>query len=403
MQLMAKLEGSASPQAQTQTAPETAEALPGTTASNLNAPRCDPAECRAVTDNALNARIQALEAQNAAERTTRLRNEITALANEGRLPLNAVENWLPLAVANETAIMTQLRAMPLNLPGGEPVNAVVELTSEDPREVSKAVENLWGGSTIHNAEVARERGIRRAGIIAKNMAKLIPYVSNTNTVSTDLKRTVILQQAIRAFAIRILPLSAFAVTFNGVRLQGTDKVAVPYFPLITTASTAFVAGTGYTTFVNSNSDAKTVTVDKRQYLGLTWTSAELARQPLMDLVMATQLIADQLGLDVVNDFLSIILQATYGASVKAEPAAAFDSDDVIDLKGVADVANWPAMGRSLILNSAYDVNLLKDQAIKNAMAFGDNSPIREGRIQRIAGFDYYPDAASQPTTKTSRA
>jgi hypothetical protein len=177
-----------------------------------------------------------------------------------------------------------------------------------------------------------------------------------------------------------------------VKLEGTDKVTVPYFALNTTGSTDFVAANGYDTFANTNQDAKTVTVDKRKYLGISWTSSELARQPFLDIGMDALLTGEQLGLDVVNDVLSLVTLATFGATVKAEPAASFDSDDVMDLKGVADTANWPGMGRSLLLNSTYDVNLLKDNAIKNAMAFGDNSPIREGRIVRIGGFDYFPDA-----------
>lgn len=341
-------------------------------------------------DNALTLRIQALEAQNANERTTRLRSELTAIANEGRIPLNSVENWLPLAVANEEKIMAQLRAMPVAQIGAEPSNAALEVVSEDPHEVSKAIEKLFGKG-IHNVDVSKERGLKRAKIINANLAKLISFIQNTNTVSTDLKRTVILQQMIRAFAIKVMPLQAFSTVFNAPRLEGTDKVAVPYFPLITTGSTDFVAGTGYTTFVNTNSDSKVVTVDKRKYLGLTWTSSELARQPFLDIGMASLLIGQQLGLDVVNDVLSLITAATFGASILAQPAAAFDSDDVMDLKGICDGLNWPDVARSLLLNSAYDVNLLKDNAIKNAMAFGDNSPIREGRIVRIGGFDYYPD------------
>lgn len=356
----------------------------------LNAAPAAPSIAQSPEFIAVQNQVKALEAQNAAERTTRLRGELTAIGNEGRIPLNSVENWLPLALANEATVMAQLRAMPINLPGAEPANAAPDVISEDPHEVSKAIDKLFGKG-IHNAITAREIGLKRAKIINANIAKLIGHIQNTNTVSSDIKRTVILQQMIRAFAIRVMPLSAFSTAFNAPRLEGTDKVSVPYFPLITTASTDFIAGTGYTTFVNTNSDAKAITVDKRKYLGLTWTSSELARQPFMDIGMASLLIGQQLGLDVVNDVLSLFTLATFGASVKAEPSASFDSDDVMDLKGVADGLNWPGMGRSLLLNSTYDVNLLKDNAVKNAMAFGDSGPIREGRIVNIGGFDYYPD------------
>jgi hypothetical protein len=97
----------------------------------------------------------------------------------------------------------------------------------------------------------------------------------------------------------------------------------------------------------------------------------------------------------VNDIPEPRYARDFGASVKAEPAAAFDSDDVMDLKGVADLANWPGMGRSLILNSAYDVNLLKDQAIKNAMAFGDNAQFVKAALFALVDLTTSPMLASR--------
>lgn len=338
---------------------------------------------------ALQESVKLLREQNEKEKKNRISAEIDGFITNDQLPAANREKYIVRAMADES-VLEEYRAMPSRPPGVEPLSNML-VVGEDPKQLEKAILRNFGGNVILTPEQSRERGRVRASIITQNWDRLMP-VMNTNTVSSDLKRTVILQQMIRAFAIKVLPLSAFSTVFNGIRLEGTDKVAVPYFPLITTASTAFNASNGYDTFVNSNSDAKTVTVDKRQYIGLTWTSSELARQPFMDMGMAAMLTADQLGLDVVNDVLSIILLATYTNTAYAQAAAAFDSDDVMELKGRADTANWPAAGRSLVLNSAYDVNLLKDGAVKNAMAFGDNSPIREGRILRIGGFDYYPDA-----------
>lgn len=265
---------------------------------------------------------------------------------------------------------------------------------EDPREISKSILNLWGKGpqTIENA---RDRGYERATIINREWHRLMPFLNaatSTHTISSDLKRTAILQQMVRAFAVRVLPLSAFCTTYNGVRLEGTDEVVVPYFPLITTASEDFVDANGYDTAHNTNSSAKKITVDARKYQLLTWTSAEFNRQPFMDIGAASMLVGEQLGIDAVNDVLSAVTISAFSGLGKSSPAGSFDSDDVADLKGVADAANWPYSGRSLMLNTAYDVNLLKDPSIKTALAFGDTDPIREGRIKRISGFDYYPDA-----------
>lgn len=345
------------------------------------------------TIKALQDAVTALTEQNKNERKSRVTNAVNKAAEEGRIPANQAETWVKRAMADET-VLTDLAALPERLPGYDPV--AVQITAEDPKSIEKGIMRLWGQKPQQDEEAminqARKSGLERAKIINQNFKRLWEYIVNTNTVATDLKRTVILQQMIRAFAIRILPLKAFCSVFNGVRLQGTDKVAVPYFPLITTTSVDFNASNGYDTGVNTNSDAKTVTVNKRKYQRLSWTSSELARQPFMDLGMAALLAGEQLGLDSVNDVLSAVTIANFATVGKSSPAGSFDSDDVIDLMGSADTANWPGAGRSMILNSAYDVNLLKDNAIKSAMNFGDNGPIIDGRITRVGGFQYFKDA-----------
>jgi ATP-dependent protease ClpP protease subunit len=337
----------------------------------------------------IRADLDTMRSERDAERKLRVTASVIEAVAESRIPANQQDNWVRRALADET-VLNDLRELPSRPPGGEPVSVGIENLGDDPKNIERAVLSLWGKG-IHGPVDSLARAKARAEIINKNMSRILP-VMNTNTVSSDLKRTVILQQMIRAFAIRVLPLSAFSTVFAGIKLEGTDKVAVPYFALDTTASHEFVAANGYDTFGNTNSDAKAITVDNRFYQGLSWTSSELIRQPFMDVAMGAMLKAEQLGLDVVNDVLSLVTAATYGAASLAGAAAAFDSDDVIDLKGVADLANWPASGRSMVLNSAFDINLLKDSAVKSANQFGDSAPIREGRIVRIGGFDYFPDA-----------
>lgn len=343
--------------------------------------------------DAATAALNEIKTERDKEKKSRITNVINKAVEENRLPAAQAQKWIDRAMRDDT-VLDDIAALPVVPPGAEPAAPLVDVKEEDPREISKGILALWGKG-VQTLEATKTRAMQRANIISQQLCRLMPFLNaatSTNTVSSDLKRTVILQQMIRAFAIRILPLGAFSTVFNGIRLQGTDKVAVPYFPLITTASEDFVAATGYNTAHNTNSDAKTITVDKRKYQLITWTSAELSRQPFQDIGQASMLVGEQLGLDVVNNVLSAVLIAAFPGLAKSSPAGSFDSDDVADIKGVCDVANWPAGGRSLILNSAYDINLLKDAAIKSALNFGDNSPIREGRIQRIMGFDYFPDS-----------
>lgn len=268
------------------------------------------------------------------------------------------------------------------------------IIKEDPRNLAEALGKLDKLNRWTPTE-ARALGVMRRDLIAANREGLQAMVMNastsTNTVSSALKLNVILDQSVRAFAIKTLVLSAFSAVFEGVRLAGTDKVSVPYFPLVTTASVDFNPANGYDTHHDSSSDAKEITVDKRKYQSLSVTSSERARQPFLNTAQNSILRAEQLGIDIVNDVLAWITAGRFSAAVLTSMASSFDSDDCATLKGIADGLNWSGK-RALVLNSDYDVNLLKDSAIKNAMAFGDNGPVQEGRIMRISGFDYFPDA-----------
>jgi hypothetical protein len=265
-----------------------------------------------------------------------------------------------------------------------------QITSESIQDISTGIMSKMP-LHIDSPQAALRLGHERAAIINAHLSRLIP-VMDTNTVSSDLKRTVILQQSVRAFAARILMLTAFSSALGAIKLEGTDQVAVPYFSLDTVTSNDWNPAVGYNTFGDTNSDSKLITIDKRKWLGLKWTSSEFARQPFMSLGKNAELKTEQLAKDVVNDVLSLITAANFGASVKAEPSSAFDSNDVVDLKTVADTANWPTSSRSLILDSTYDNALLKDNAIKNALNWGDNQPVQEGRIFRISGFDYFANS-----------
>ena len=101
------------------------------------------------------------------------------------------------------------------------------------------------------------------------------------TINSALKRDVLLQTAMRAFKNRILPILAFANKFESVPLQGTNIVTVPYISLASGASTDFVAGTGYTTANNQTIGVKQVTVNKRKYRMVAFTSDEWNRQPFL--------------------------------------------------------------------------------------------------------------------------
>lgn len=205
------------------------------------------------------------------------------------------------------------------------------------------------------------------------------------TISSELKLNVILDSALVALREALLPLNSFSTVFNSVPLQGTDKVSVPFFPLATDATSDF---DGTYSFSDSNAiNSREISVNKRKYQALSFTSAELARQPMFNPERIGFLKGRKLAEDILKDILSVVTLANYGAAIHTGAASAFDSDDLITIKTALDVAKWPKTSRTVILDNAYEGALLKDASIKNAYAVGTASAIQQGQLPQIAGFN----------------
>ena len=210
-----------------------------------------------------------------------------------------------------------------------------------------------------------------------------------NTIATELQLVTILETVMRAFKRRLLPLVAFSTVFRNVQLQGTNEVAVPYYPLDTDASTDFDPNVGYVTNGSNGTNVRNVTVNKRKYMSLSITSSDYNRQPQLRPDQLLQMRAEKLAEDVIADIFSNVTKANFGASVCNIASTAFNSDNVTDIRGAANAAMWPKTGRSLILNDVYDTALFKDGDVKLTYAVGSDQTIREGEIGRLLGFSYH--------------
>lgn len=194
---------------------------------------------------------------------------------------------------------------------------------------------------------------------------LVP-VCYANTIDANLKLNLILDAAMVAFTEMLTPLALFSTAFYDIPLKGTDKVEVPYYPLETAASKDF-DGT-YKFDVGSNTQSKEITVDRRKYQSLAWTSSELRRQPKLDPEQLGRMKGQKLAEDVLADIWGLITNANYGAAVFTGAATDFDVDDVIDIEVACNVAKWPNIGRGLILAPAYTGGLKKDMNANGGMA-----------------------------------
>jgi hypothetical protein len=215
--------------------------------------------------------------------------------------------------------------------------------------------------------------------------------ATNNSIDAGLKRAQILQTAVKEFSRRALPLKAFASVFTDTPLQGDDTVRVPYYPLQNAASSSFDYTTtdGYVFGQSTDTQAKTITVNKRIYQPLDFSSQEMCRQPMLKLEELAALAAQKLAYDVLTDILSAITVANYPAIGLTRPAAAISSDDLADLSGACSDANWPISGRSLIVGTGYDTQLKKDPSIKLALNINGTEVARQGVVPNIAGFNYH--------------
>jgi hypothetical protein len=292
--------------------------------------------------------------------------------NQNRIPAAQRDEWVKRCVADESLVNT-LRSLPQNLPGGDPVMAVLEGGAESARD------------TLN--EFGRLKGAAKSAFYNRHHEKL-QLILNANTIPAELQRQAILQEMMRAFQKRLIGVRAFSTVHVNVPLEGTDKVNVPFYNLQTAASTDFNPANGYV-MGNTVTSQREVTVNKRKYQGFDWTSSQFRRQPYLNTLQLGLTNAEKLAEDVWLDILSVITLANYGAAGHTGLASAFNSDAVANLKMTADQAQWPGVGRSLFLDSAYDNALMKDTGIKNSMNYGGSEAIRQGRIPQIYGFDYY--------------
>lgn len=333
--------------------------------------------------------VDELRRANAAERRMRLGKEIDALVAEERIPVNQREEWLNRVVADE-GVLASLKMLP-KPQRQEPVGISIETVDPDVKNIVAGIKELnaenesWHrGNSVSWRRVANA-AVERGNRIHKHIGKL-EQVYNANTIDAALQRQVILQMAIFDFVRRLTPLRQFANVLSPVPLEGTDKIEIPYYNLDTTAATDWVAGTGYVAG-NTASDKIEVTINKRKYLGASFTSTEIARQPFLSVKSLMSLKAQKLASDVWTDVLSSVTLANYGAAAFTGLAATFDSNALATMKLACKT--WPADGRSLFLDSAYDANLLKDAAFKYALNAASDSAVKEGRLYpRVFGFDY---------------
>lgn len=227
-----------------------------------------------------------------------------------------------------------------------------------------------------------------------------------NTISAGLKRAVILKSAMTAFKHRLVSLGLFSTVFKDVALEGSNDIEVPYYPLETAQSKDY---NGSYQFDTGDLKSKKISVNRRKYQSLTYTSEEKARQPYFDPEQLGRLKGAKLAEDVLCDILSCVTAENFGTATITANADEFDADSLIDLETLCDESDWPDAMRGLIIKSSYLGNLKKNIVSSGGEGNWGFSPIAKelpdlfsfklskfNRIpsndEKLMGFAVYPSA-----------
>jgi len=369
-----------------------------------------------------------------------IRNRITKFAEEDRIPVNQIEDWVNDAMAatddpvKGNPIINRLSALEAKAPGANPVSAVLDLGKEEltVAKLDKVVLDLMKPSNHRDRNGIRNPDNKTRQDIAANSRQISALINsvkkiertdehpngvltgplrnswdawaagiqNANTMSASLLRQVILSEMMRAFRREFASLNIFAHNYKDVALQGTDKVEVPYYPLDQVASTEFTQAAGYVLAANAQTSNKEIIVGGigdgvassgrgRKYKPLLFTAYEMARQPYLNIAQNITLAGEQLAIDIRGDILGThIKAANFGNAIWQGAAGAFDKSAFTNyLLNAALKAFWPQAGRNAILTVDFYTNLLGDPGLQRVNEAGDSDALRSGIIGRLLSFN----------------
>lgn len=415
-------------------------------------------ETRAIIDE---LRTQAKTVRRASIRAAL---EVHASADGGsKIGVNEIDNWLTLAEKEKddpqtgNPILAQLAKLDSRAPGLAPLNIDPGTENLSIDGMNKVVADLLAPlrDQHRNARGYDENQAKVIGLRSKQMNNLIKQhakyvktsehpegeltgplraawdrwaagggafhlggngsIQNANTMSADLLRQLILSEVMRAFKRKFMDLRIFSTKFENVPLEGNDFVKVPYYPLVTTASTEFNYANGYVTGASAVTSSKSILVggiannvatagSGRKYQALQFSAYEIARQPWLDIAKLAALAAEQLAIDVRADILGTqINAANFGNKIWSGAAGAFDHLAMTQyLQNAAIKAFWPKGRGNVILTPDFYTSLTSDPQVSEFLKSGSTDTFRKGVLGGMYGFEGVDYDALLPVTTSIR-
>jgi hypothetical protein len=203
-------------------------------------------------------------------------------------------------------------------------------------------------------------------------------------LSAALAIDIISQHALDEFNAQILPLNAFSTNFSADAIDPGKKIKFLWTPAGATVKD-YDSGDGYES-EEPTQLPKEMDIDQNKYVGFHYTDDQLATLTMLDLEKIGKQYGAALATAVLQDLWSLIKAASFTKVIPSPILAEdFDSDGVLDIGKQCTKANWPMIGRNLILNEDFYTELCKD--LKDVSFSGTNDALKGRVIPGLGTFE----------------
>ena len=201
---------------------------------------------------------------------------------------------------------------------------------------------------------------------------------------TGINDDIISQAVLEGYTTAIAPLAAFATDFSSDAARRGEKISIMRDNTAIDAAVDKTTHADYT-IQDADSDAVEVTLGQPKYVSWGLDDVEIASSSILTMERFGRRKGNLLAKTILQDILSEVTLANFGAAASTGLAANFDEDDVADIAEACDTADWGQDDRYLVLSPAYIAALRKVGAIKDTSGYGYNA-IQSGDIPMLHGF-----------------
>jgi len=209
---------------------------------------------------------------------------------------------------------------------------------------------------------------------------------------TNVNDKIISQKALEGLTAYLSPFSAFSTNYDDDAKQKGDTVVVPLVGTLTaTTFSNYEVGGGTMT-------AATVLLNQHKNVPLDLTDIQFANSSSAQLEKWGFQAGQALGELVTTTIWAAITSVNFTIGY-TYPVASWNVARLLEVRRVQNVGKVPQNDRSLFLDPTSMAAILGDVAVQSASLYGGNSAIREGRIDRVGGYNLF-ESSLIPTTNT---